>query len=231
MYIAFEGIDGCGKTTLAREVNKIFPKFEIIKEPGGTDLGEKIRSLLLTNKKISVCSKAELFLFLADRAQLISEKIRPYNNIISDRSFISTIAYQSMNAMCSINTLWIMIEYALEIPNNNLFCIVPNIIFFIDLDIETCMFRIKNKSKDKIELRGKEYLETVRYTFSRLSKKDEMLLPHPQSKIGREIADSEFHILDGRLPVNKLLKIIKPIIEAKLKLEIKKSPEKLGFIE
>jgi dTMP kinase len=91
MYIAIEGIDTAGKSTqielLKKEIDAIF-----IKEPGFTPLGKKIREILLNDE---ISKKAELFLFLADRAESIEKVVKPnYNRlIISDRSVISGIAY------------------------------------------------------------------------------------------------------------------------------------------
>ena len=102
MFISFEGIDFCGKSTQIEllkdyliEKNK---KVEILREPGGTELSEKIRVMLLDNKNSRMTAETELLLFSASRAQLVREKIRPYLEkefyVISDRFHDSSTAYQ-----------------------------------------------------------------------------------------------------------------------------------------
>ena len=102
MFISFEGIDFCGKSTqidlLKDYLVERKKKVEVIREPGGTEISEKIRLLLLDNKTDNLFKEAELFLFSASRAQLVREKIRPYLEkgiyVISDRYHDSSTAYQ-----------------------------------------------------------------------------------------------------------------------------------------
>jgi len=94
MYTLLEGIDRSGKSTQIKLLKREFPKAIFTKEPGGTPLGQKIRSILLhSNQKPA--SLAEVFLFLADRNEHINKVIKPNLDrlIISDRGFISGIAY------------------------------------------------------------------------------------------------------------------------------------------
>ena len=93
MYILFEGIDRTGKSTQIKKLKTVFPDAIYTKEPGGTPLGEKIRDMVLHTQNPS--SLAELFLFLADRAEHIDKVILPNRTkmIISDRGYISGIAY------------------------------------------------------------------------------------------------------------------------------------------
>lgn len=100
-FIAFEGGEGSGKDTqIERLKQKHFGRDDIVftREPGGTDIGEKIRSLLLSPDSRDMGVKAELLLFLAARAQLVKEVIRPAlssgKTVISNRFELSTIAYQ-----------------------------------------------------------------------------------------------------------------------------------------
>ena len=93
MYAVIEGIDTAGKSTQLELLKKKFPNAIFTKEPGGTPLGIKLRSMALNGEAKSEI--AEMFLFLADRAEHIEELIKANqtNFIISDRSMISGIAY------------------------------------------------------------------------------------------------------------------------------------------
>lgn len=102
LFITFEGIEGCGKTTQARllgeHLNAKGVETLLIREPGGTALGEKIRGILLTSEGDGAAPIAELFLYEACRAQLVSDVIRPGLakglTVICDRFTDSTVAYQ-----------------------------------------------------------------------------------------------------------------------------------------
>lgn len=97
-FIVFEGGDGSGKTTIVERLKNEFPDFVYTQDPGGTALGEHVRTLLMSEDTKNIDVRAELLLFLASRAQLVSEVIRPAlesgKNVISNRFALSSIAYQ-----------------------------------------------------------------------------------------------------------------------------------------
>ena len=93
MYILFEGIDGAGKSTQIARLAAAYPQAIVTKEPGGTKLGENLREILL--KENDLDKRAEILLFLADRAEHFGKIIKPNLDkmILSDRSFVSGMAY------------------------------------------------------------------------------------------------------------------------------------------
>ncbi len=97
-FIVFEGGDGSGKTTLVERMKKEFPDFVYTQDPGGTKLGEHVRAILMSEDTKNIDVRAELLLFLASRAQMVSEVVRPAlesgKNVISNRFALSSIAYQ-----------------------------------------------------------------------------------------------------------------------------------------
>ncbi|MDO8576060.1 MAG: dTMP kinase [bacterium] len=97
-FIVFEGGDGSGKSTFVERLRKESPGFVYTQDPGGTELGEQIRELLMSKKTSGIDVRAELLLFLASRAQMVSEIIRPAlesgKNVIANRFALSSIAYQ-----------------------------------------------------------------------------------------------------------------------------------------
>ena len=156
MYIIFEGIDTCGKTTQIKLLAKEFEDVVITREPGGTDFGKKAREILLSN---SLCSKrAELLLFLADRAEHYTQIIKPNRDklILSDRGFLSGIGYALANGDFEF-------EYLIELNRFALEDSFPNLIVFFETNLETLTKRtqFEDKSLDGIELRGLEYLMSV----------------------------------------------------------------------
>ena len=154
MYILFEGVDTCGKSTQIELLAKNIPEIVTTKEPGGTNFGKKAREILL---KDSLASKrAELLLFLADRAEHYQEVIKANQNkiIVSDRGFISGIGYALANDDFDFEELVALNKFALE---NTL----PDKIVLFVTDMETLKERTSQKSLDGIELRGLEYLLSV----------------------------------------------------------------------
>lgn len=154
MYILFEGIDTCGKTTQIELIAKKFQNAIVTKEPGGTEFGKHAREILL---KDSLSSKrAELLLFLADRAEHYAEVIKPNPNklVLSDRGFLSGIAYALANGDFEFEHLLELNRFALEET-------FPDLIILFQTNIETLQVRMGEKTLDGIELRGLEYLISV----------------------------------------------------------------------
>ncbi|HSR74560.1 MAG TPA: dTMP kinase [Sulfurovum sp.] len=154
MYILFEGIDTCGKSTQIELISQKHPEIIVTHEPGGTAFGKKAREILLSDSLAS--KRAELLLFLADRAEHYQEVISPNKDkvIISDRGFLSGIGYALANGDFDFDELVGLNRFALEghFPDK--------IILFIT-DMKTLKERTSAKSLDGIELRGLEYLLSV----------------------------------------------------------------------
>jgi len=97
-FIVLEGGEGSGKTTFGERLKLEFPETVYTQDPGGTALGEHIRALLMADETAGIDTRAELLLFLAGRAQLVAEVIRPAlesgKHVISNRFGLSSIAYQ-----------------------------------------------------------------------------------------------------------------------------------------
>ena len=154
MYILFEGIDTCGKSTQIDLIADKHPEIIVTHEPGGTAFGKKAREILLTDSLAS--KRAELLLFLADRAEHYEEVIEPNKDkvIISDRGFISGIGYALANGDFDFKELVSLNKFALKEH-------FPDRIVLFLTDMETLKERTSAKSLDGIELRGLEYLLTV----------------------------------------------------------------------
>ena len=154
MYIAFEGIDAVGKSTQIKRLAKKFPNAIVTKEPGGTALGKKIREIILN--KGSIYPRSEILLFLADRAEHIESVIRPNLNkmILSDRSFISGVAYAHIYGKIDIKKLLKLNRFA----TNSIF---PDRIVLFIIDKKTLKSRLATKTNDKIEVRGVDYMIQV----------------------------------------------------------------------
>lgn len=148
MYVVIEGIDTAGKSTQLDILNKNNPDAIFTKEPGGTKIGLKLREMALTGEAKSKI--AEMFLFLADRAEHIEEIIKPnlHKDIISDRSVISGISYAKELSIEKVTSLNL-------IATSN---ILPSHVILLELSREELIKRLAGKTNDSIEKRGIEYL-------------------------------------------------------------------------
>ncbi len=176
-FIVIEGIDGCGKTTQIDELSKWLPNSGLIKknskviktrEPGGSQLGKKLRGLILDNNNNNKPSSlAELLLYSADRAEHVSKIISPAlknnNWVISDRFSDSTLAYQgygreiNLDIIRNIESIVCQGEY-------------PDLTFFLEISPEESILRRKNEIPDRIESEGISFLEKVNQGFKLIAK-------------------------------------------------------------
>ena len=205
-FIVFEGIDGSGKTTQINQLSKwitesnLIPKNKqlvVTREPGGTKLGQSIRSLLLdTSREKSPDSITELLLYAADRAQHVNEIIRPSlqkgNWVISDRFCGSTLAYQGYGRKLDIKLIKDLETIATQ-------GISPDITFLLDITVDESIKRRINIKDDRIENEGREFLSNVLLGFKKLSEDNKW-------KTISALNSKEEIISDIKYEINKLLK-------------------------
>ncbi len=171
LFITFEGIDGCGKTTqielLKNSLEKQGENVLLTREPGAKGLGEKLREILL-NYEGDVSSNCESFLFLADRAQHIDTIIKPAIDkgviVICDRHTDSTVAYQGYGRGLDLK----QIHYLNNIATNG---IKPDLTFILDIDVETSLERI-GKARDRMESAGIDFFNRVRKGYIEISRQE-----------------------------------------------------------
>lgn len=154
MYVLFEGIDTCGKTTQIELIAQNFDNVIVTKEPGGTAFGKHAREILLQDSLSS--KRAELLLFLADRAEHYAQVIKPNKDklIVSDRGFLSGIGYALANGNFDFEHLVELNKFALEKD-------FPDLIILFITNRKTLKKRMGEKTLDGIELRGLDYLMSV----------------------------------------------------------------------
>ena len=164
MYIIFEGVDTCGKSTQVNLFAKRHDNIVVTKEPGGTKVGQKFREILLENdEKLSI--NAELLLFLADRAEHYEKVVKPAMNqktVISDRGLISGIAYALANHP-ELDS-----EFLIQINKFALGGNLPDKVILFQTNHELIASRLGDKKQDNIEKRGIEYLLEVQNLMQKI---------------------------------------------------------------
>ncbi len=175
LFITFEGIDGAGKSTqinmLKSYLESLGRKVIISREPGGTDIGNKIRGILLDKENTAMTPLAELMLYYADRAQHINEKILPALNsgicVISDRYFDSSYAYQRAGRGLDISILDTLTELVCKDA-------MPDVTFLLDITLESSEGRISSRGeeRDRLELESLNFKAAVREGFLKQAELD-----------------------------------------------------------
>src|SRR4030042_4158336 len=196
IFITFEGIDGSGKTTQIDLLHNFLKNsgFDVVvtREPGGTDIGDKIREILLDSKNTGMSYRAETLLFLASRAELVSKVIQPSLNqgkiVICDRFFDSTVAYQGIARQLGAEKILDMSLWATE-------NIIPDLTFLLSIDVWECENRIKNgkKKKDRIEKEEIDFKSKIQEGYMQLAGKNK----------------ERFVIVDGCLGIESVFAVIK----------------------
>ena len=169
-FITFEGSEGCGKSTQSRLLYSFLKRkgYSVVylREPGGTKISEKIRQILLDARNDSMSAECEMLLYMAARAQVVSELIRPALNkgkiVICDRFLDSTLAYQGYGL--GMDTTLIK-----GIGNFVTGGIRPDLTLLLDLPVKAGL-KHRHATKDRIEKRSLGYHERVREGYLSLSK-------------------------------------------------------------
>ena len=175
IFITFEGGDGAGKTTLIDKIYQYLQKsiHGVVKTraPGGTEIGQEIRNLLLHKHDAPLSKRSELLLFLSDRAQHVDEMILPDLNqgkiILCDRFNDSTIAYQGGARGFTEKLVRNLCHFACD-------GLEPDLTLYLDLDPKIGFERAKKAGleKDRIESETLKFHQKIRKAFKQIAKKE-----------------------------------------------------------
>ena len=169
-FISFEGIDGCGKTTQIKFLEEYLLKqgynILVLREPGGTKVGEKVRDILL-DKNNFISPVTEMLLYASSRAQLVEEKILPALEkgqiVILDRFVDSSYVYQGYARGLGIEKVKLVNEIATM-------GILPDVTIYIDITPEEAMKRRGKREADRLEKESWEFHKKVREGYIKLVK-------------------------------------------------------------
>jgi len=165
MFFSFDGIDGAGKSTqinlLADWLRAKGQEVVTCRDPGSTELGEKLRALLLEHHGTPIHRRSEMLMYMAARAQLVEEVIRPAlsagKSVISDRYLLANVVYQAHAGGLSADEVW-------QVGRVTVAGVMPDLTFVLDLPAATAAARF-NRAPDRMESQGLEYMEKVRQGF------------------------------------------------------------------
>ena len=203
IFITFEGIDGCGKSTQCEMLKEYLKEnnkdFIFVREPGGTIIGERIREILLDKKNSQMTARTELLLFEAARAQITDEVIKPALEegkiVLCDRFFDSSSAYQGMARGMGM-------DFVAGLNMAATGGLKPDVTFFFDISAEEALERRgkRGEASDRIELAGLKFQEDVRRGYIELAKNSN----------GRVIT------IDATKGIDEIFEVVKSSLEGKI---------------
>jgi dTMP kinase len=192
-FVSFEGIDGCGKSTLMDRLEEWLTRAAIpylrTREPGGTPIGERIREILLDPASSEMSSRAEVLLYSASRAQLTEEVIVTGLNrglwVLTDRFTDATFAYQGYGRGFDLDRLKAIQEWTTK-------GLIPDKTVLLDCDVDTAASRLgirNGTDRDRIEQEERIFHEKVRKGYLALAEKE----------------PARFLVLDGSKPLEEVI--------------------------
>ena len=202
-FIVLEGIDGVGKTTqvalLGQWLSAASVPHLVVREPGGTPLGEEVRELLLGRPELDVPPRSELLLLLAARAALVQGVLRPAleagKTVVGDRFALSTLAYQGYGRGLPVG----QVRRALDVATDGLH---PDLYVLLDLPLEEALERrgAQGRGPDRIEREGEDFRAAVRDGYLALAESEPRV-----EVISAEGSPAEVHrrvrgLLEARFP-------------------------------
>lgn len=198
MFISLDGIDGAGKSTqidlLKNWLTECGHTVVCFRDPGATRLGESIREILLHREDIPLAMTAEMLLYMASRAQLVEERIKPAlatgTTVISDRFLLANVVYQGSAGGMNVDDLWSIGRIATA-------GLTPDATIVLDLDAEIALQRLGGV-QDRLEKRGLSYFQAVRQGF---------LSQH--AKAGKRSV-----VVDASLPIDQVQNLIRDFLIA-----------------
>lgn len=197
-YVAFEGLEGCGKSThvarLAERLGAVATR-----EPGGTPVGAALRAAMLDPTNTSLSPRAEALLMAADRAQHVAEVVRPAldagRHVVSDRSVYSSLAYQGHGRRLGEDAVRRINDWALDGT-------WPDLVVLIDVPLDVLAERMKKRELDRFEREDRAFFERVHAGFRSMAAAE----------------PARFAVVDGTPPKDELHATIAATVAARLGL-------------
>ena len=201
-FITFEGIDGCGKTTQCRLLSDFLTKIKkdhiSIREPGATQLGEKLRPII-QDPQTKITSYTEVYLYAACRCELLQTIIKPaleLNKIvICDRFLDSSLAYQGFSRGIGMDVVKNINQFAVD-------GVTPDITFFLDIPIDLAQTRLTKL--DRIELEGAGFQTLVQQGYKQLAKENSRIITIDGSQTPQKIHEQILSHIDNQCKLERV---------------------------
>jgi dTMP kinase len=168
LYVAFEGAEGCGKSTQAALLADALGAV-LTRETGGTDVGRRLRQILHDVDVVDLDDRAELLIVAADRAQHIARVVLPARDagrpVVSDRSVYSALAYQGYGRGLDVDEIRRINDWAMR-------GVWPDLVVLLDAPTDVLATRLHGRDLDRFERAGEEFHERVIDSYRRMADDD-----------------------------------------------------------
>ena len=206
LFITIEGPDGAGKSSLVRRLQKAIQEetdrpLVMTREPGGSDIAEEIRKILLNPVHTKMDARTEALLLAAGRRQHVVEKIRPALSrgdiVLCDRFVDSSIAYQGQARGIGVEEIKAINAFAIE-------GLKPDLTIYLDVEAEVGLSRIRdkksNRSQDRLELEAITFHEEVRKGYAQLiSQEPERFTIIDASQVEEKVFEDTWAVIKAKL--------------------------------
>lgn len=200
LFLVFEGVEGAGKSThaarLARYLDERGVPSRLVREPGGTEAGERIRDIVL-NPVIDLTAETELLLMLAARAQFVREVVRPALSrgevVLADRYELSTFAYQGLARGLGLDDVRPLNRFATG-------GLAPDLTLLLMIDLEESRRRRSGESPDRMEGEEGAFHDRVHRAYRRLAEEEEGVVSVDAHGSREDVAARILEELSGRWP-------------------------------
>ena len=202
LFITFEGCEGSGKTTVSRYLyNRLKEEgYDVIysREPGGVDIAEQIRSVILNVRNTAMDPRTEALLYAASRRQHLAEIVLPALKagkiVLCDRFVDSSLVYQGYARGIGIDKVWELNQFAID-------DCMPDLTLYYDVDVETGLSRVRSRGEmNRLDSENVEFHKSVRKAYQMIAEKyPERIVTIDSNRPLREVEEESYTLLKNRI--------------------------------
>ncbi len=199
LFVSFEGGEGSGKTTVISHlidyIKELNIEYIVTREPGGCDIAEQIRNVILDTSNTAMNKRTEALLYAASRAQHVEEKLRPALEsgklVICDRYVDSSIIYQGYARDNNVDDIWFINNFAMD-------NVVPDVTIFFDIKPEEALKRLENREMNRLDLESLSFHQKVYDAYMNLCKQPHFVKVDATQSVD-EVVKDVFNIIKSQL--------------------------------
>ena len=206
LFITFEGCEGSGKTTVSKYLyNRLKEEgYDVIysREPGGVDIAEQIRAVILNVNNTAMDPRTEALLYAASRRQHLSEVVLPALNegkiVLCDRFVDSSLVYQGYARGIGIDKVWELNQFAID-------DCMPDMTLYYDVDVELGLSRVRSRGElNRLDSENIEFHKSVRHAYQLIAEKyPERIITIDSNQCLQAVEEESYNLLKNRIDTNE----------------------------
>ena len=206
LFITFEGCEGSGKTTVSKYLyNRLKEEgYDVIysREPGGVDIAEQIRAVILNVNNTAMDPRTEALLYAASRRQHLAEVVLPALNdgkiVLCDRFVDSSLVYQGYARGIGMDKVWELNQFAID-------DCMPDLTLYYDVDVELGLSRVRSRGAlNRLDSENIEFHKSVRHAYQQIAEKyPERIVTIDSNQCLRTVEEESYRLLKNRIDTNE----------------------------